>query len=382
MIDRASERHATHQKRRTLPVPPSLCRWSVHCSRDQLVYDLDEDAAIAGLDLRDRQGEDPADQSTWKDWPSEWNDRSFPHCLVEGIATNRFSTINGSDLPVALPEVFQREEATKALGTEALGFAIMAGSPYLVEQILKNNGLFSKETSEIHAFDPTTSYLDGSKACCLILGSLCASSLQRLALPNRLDHSPFDNLMLTILRSNTSLAPDMVDSAFRGQKRFPGEEVDICGRWDAGSECYRQLLELGMPSVPLEWKHKFCHTSIQVICYSIRMLVGKWPRFLASESGLFVRHCDNCGLKLKLSPLHILILIILSLVEYGFQDEDRFGMLAVPFVFYRRVQPCSRAIGRVICIHVTGFPFRIYFQVFVDGENVATDCCYHERERC
>jgi hypothetical protein len=67
---------------------------------------------------------------------------------------------------------------------------------------------------------------------------------------NELGHTVLDNLMISILKSHTDCLPGTVDEAFNKQKRFSGEEVDICGRWDADSAHIRTLLARGESRIP------------------------------------------------------------------------------------------------------------------------------------
>lgn len=179
-------------------------------------------------------------------------------------------------------------------------------------------------------------FLDGSKACCNVINRIWIKNgfVFRTSDVDKLGHTVFDKLMITILKFHTSITPDIVDDGLREEIRFPGEETDICGRWDADSDCVRALLGMGNPRIPYEWKHKFCHTSIQVICHSIYSLayadsLKDDTSFADVPSGLFVKHCVFCGLKMQLTPLHLVVLTAFNLVEFGANDEDLFGMLAV-----------------------------------------------------
>ena len=322
--------HANRPTREQLPMPPQLCYWSVHCSPDlvfdeaELQYDSDDEEP----DLQDREGEDPMDQSTWRDWPAEKLESAYHERLFEGIVTNDFSNIDGSDLPVALPQAFAKQKDASILREESLGFAIMAGNLDLVKRITDRVPL--KGGMRINPLHLATSYLHGSKSCCLILEHLLrmGDEVDFSRHRNHLGHNFLDNLMLTVLRSHTSLAPSKIDDSLKDEKRFPGEEVDICGRWDADSECYRQLVSSGIRSVPSSWKHKFCNTSIQSICHSLDMVKNYDPRILVESSGLFVRRCENCGLKMELKTLHLSILIAVKIAESGLPGEDLVGSLA------------------------------------------------------
>ena len=67
---------------------------------------------------------------------------------------------------------------------------------------------------------------------------------------NDLGHTILDQLMIAILKAHSSCSPGVVDPIFKKAKRFEGEDVDICGRWDADSGCIRQLLVKGDASIP------------------------------------------------------------------------------------------------------------------------------------
>ncbi|KAL9035032.1 MAG: hypothetical protein Q9214_006775 [Letrouitia sp. 1 TL-2023] len=140
--------------------------------------------------------------------------------------------------------------------------------------------------------------------------------------------------MMTVLKSHSLAPPSTVDDNLRDEARFPGEEVDICGRWDADSDTYRSLVTGGDSQVPAAWKHKFCHTSVQAICHSIRLLesynhdIGD-TFAVDGSTGLFVKHCMACGLKMQVCPLHTVVLTTVALGTYGKEDEDLFGMVAI-----------------------------------------------------
>lgn len=120
-----------------------------------------------------------------------------------------------------------------------------------------------------------------------------------------------------------------MDDKLSNINRFTGEEVEICGRWDADSPCVRRLFAEGKSSIPIGWKHMFCHTSVQTICHAIGRLFG--PVFAPQRntpSGLFVKKCQACDMKLQLMPLHALVLTACHLAESGCAGENLFGMLA------------------------------------------------------
>lgn len=252
---------------------------------------------------------------------------------MESLQKNTFSTINAQILPVAIaPLLHSALHLEDELLEEALSFAICASNLDLVWEILKKLEKEKKGISCIYPFHLATSYVDGSKSCCLILDCLADFAKERHRLLkdrhlNELGHNPFENLMITVLRSHTSLSPGAIDPRLRQEKRFPGEEVDVCGRWNADSECYRQLLASGRSTIPLEWKHKFCHTSTQTVCHMIEALSG--VPYSIGTTELFSRRCEHCGLKMELTSLHVAVLVVYYLAEYGCKGEDLFGALAI-----------------------------------------------------
>lgn len=73
----------------------------------------------------------------------------------------------------------------------------------------------------------------------------------------------------------------------------------------------------------------FCHTSVQTICHCIETVFGpRWSPDINTPSGLFVRRCLHCGLKLQLLPLHTLVLVGLHLSCSGCKNESLFGILS------------------------------------------------------
>lgn len=145
-----------------------------------------------------------------------------------------------------------------------------------------------------------------------------------------LGHTILDALVVSILRSHTSVHPDDVSYGFQSPNRFPGEEKDICGRWDASSSNVRELFKQGYARIPAKWKHPFCHTAVQVVCHSIiAIFASPASPNINTQSGLFVRRCTTCGLELKLGPLHTLVVTAFYLAQSGMPGETFFGALAV-----------------------------------------------------
>src|ERR1700722_1156823 len=92
------------------------------------------------------------------------------------------------------------------------------------------------------------------------------------------------------------------------------------------------------------WKHKFCHTSAQTICHCISLITMS-PFRLNTPSGIFLRHCSECGLKMQLQPLHTLVMTAFQLASCGCPDEDLFGILAclLHILSNTKVDPLERA---------------------------------------
>ena len=289
--------------------------------------------------------QDPYDESTWKDWPVTQTAESFSDTLVEGMTTNTFSEVDQRKLPLETPQLAQAMQMSqRQILQEALGFAIMGRNENLVDQLccelMEELEMTNTKLEEFYPLHLAAAYLDGSKSCCNIMQMLSAAFRQEISRPNHLDHTVLDSLMLTILGSHTSLAPGTVGHGLRQAKQFPGEEVDICGRWDADSDYYRTLLSTGESAVPMQWKHKLCHTATQAICHCIMILCSipvvpfsgiitqkRAPTF--KTSGLFTKRCDACGLKMTLTPLQSVVMIGFSLAQLGAPNEDLFGVIAV-----------------------------------------------------
>ena len=305
-------------------MPSSLCRWSIHYRA--LSYET-----IPSPPRSPTENLNLNDEGSWPGWPASHDSKPFTQKLSDSLETNEFSNVRLDDLPIAVDHVAKAAQSSpNEVLEEALGFSIMSRNLELVEDLLKKTA-HDLENSGLYPFHLAVSYLDGSKTCCLILDALIAfhpRSLRKLYV-NELGHTVLDQLMIAILKAHTSCLPSVVDVIFKKEKRYEGEDVDICGRWDADSDCIRTLLANGTPGIPFEWKHVFCHTSVQTICHCIGTIFG--PNFspdINAPSGLFVRRCLHCGLKLQLLPLHTLVLIGLHLARSGCKNETLFGILA------------------------------------------------------
>ena len=288
-------------------MPSPLCRWSVHCA-DPYYESVPSPPRSPSENLN------PNDEESWPLWPGSRDSEELTEKLSDSLETNDFSNVRLDDLPIAMGQVARAaRRSPNELLEEALGFSIMSRNESLAGDLL------------------AVSYLDGSKTCCSILERLDIEhplSLRKLYV-NDLGHRVLDQLMIAILKAHTSCMPSVVDVVFKKEKQFEGEDVDICGRWDADSDCIRALLANGTSGIPFDWKHMFCHTSVQTICHCIGTVFGPhWSPDINAPSGLFVRRCLHCGLKLQLLPLHTLVLVATHLSRSGCKNETLFGILA------------------------------------------------------
>ncbi|KAJ9496750.1 hypothetical protein H2202_007824 [Exophiala xenobiotica] len=305
-----------------IQMPSQLCQWSIH-TWDDSSTEWSEDRET--------------DEDSWDDpsteWPSEWEDPPLEERLQNALENNDFSNIESATLPMAMSQVVKAvKRSPNELLLESFCFSIMARNQLLVAQMLekvKVAGLDVRSTYPLHI---ATSYLDGGSTCCNILELLCDRGPGPNASLIEFDtndhvHTVLDNLMLTIMKGHSRSSPDILDESLTQDSRFAGIEVDLCGRWDADSLCFRAFLQSGKTQVPPNWKHKFCHTSTLAVCHCIQSLESFG--LIRGSSGLFVRRCFSCGLSLQLSPFHVLVLTTFHLARSGCEGEDLFGMIAV-----------------------------------------------------
>ncbi|PMD49347.1 uncharacterized protein K444DRAFT_298311 [Hyaloscypha bicolor E] len=320
--------------------PSQLCRWSIHVP--------DEDYEEVPSPPGDDEYGDGQNESSWKEWPQSWVNHPIEEKIVDALQTNSFSSLSVDEIPFSTAKVASAaSKSPNEILVETVGFSIIAGNIDLLDTLLSEARNKAVDLSSLYPFHLAISYLRGSKTCCNLLDLLHSVPLTiwpSKSSYNSLGHTTIDNLMITILKSHTSTTPGFVDHALATENRFLGEEVDICGRWDADSECYREILGSGGPSVPFDWKHKFCHTSAQAICHCLDCLHNYSARSLETPSGLFLRYCSECGRKLQLLPLHTLVLTAFQLGRSGCQGEDLFGALACLLCLIDNgIDPCRTA---------------------------------------
>ena len=305
--------------------PSPLCRWSIHC-KPVRYQPLPPSPRPPPEDVNLH------DEASWPEWSASSRSVTLTEKLCDNLQSNDFSNIERGKLPIAVDQIATAaRRSPEELAIEAIGFTIMGRNEDLLADHLDMYRDIDLDSSGLYPFHLAISYLDGAKTCCGILECLISFrplSLRKLYV-NDLGHTILDQLMIAILKGHTSCFPSVVDVHFRKDKRFAGDDVDICGRWDADSHCIRTLLARGVAGIPLEWKHMFCHTSVQTICHSIGTVFGPdWGPNINAPSGLFVRYCSSCGLKMELLPLHTLVLVGLHLSQSGCTGENLFGVLA------------------------------------------------------
>ncbi|SPJ77970.1 uncharacterized protein FTOL_06376 [Fusarium torulosum] len=301
----------------TMP-PTQLCQWSIH------VPEIEYEPI-------------PAEQDSLSP-----DILSFTNSLQE-VITSGSSVVDGSgDLPVSREIISQSlKDNPTALQSESLRLAIMAGNYELLDGLLEKildgsdydyTNQILPEILSIHPYHLAASYLNGGGPCCMIfntLNILMPSYLFRNSLDD-LGHTILDSFMVSILRSHSSVRPEIVNHDFGALSRFPGEEKDTCGRWDADSPEVRELFSQGYSRIPTSWKHPFCHSAVQAVCHALMIMFGSdMSPDINSLSGLFLRRCTECGIELRLGPVHTLIVTAFFLGQSGMAGETLFGPMAI-----------------------------------------------------
>ena len=308
-----------------LPTPTALCRWSIHCK--PVAYERLPSPARSTT-----QEFDLDDEQDWPAWPEHLASTDIEEKLCDSLENNRFSNIECKNLPIKMNQVAgAARRSEKEIFKESVGFCIMSRNEELLDDLLypRIERSIDIRDLDIFPFHLAASYLDGSKGCCTIFETLIDFFRGRRFYVNDLGHTVLDQLMITILKAHSSCSLDVVDNTINRGKRYEGEEVDTCGRWDADSNCVRQRQANEYASIPFDWKHMFCHTSVQAICHCIVVLLASQEaRDANTLSGLFVRYCTHCGLKLQLLPLHTLVLVGYQLTLVGCEGETLFGIVA------------------------------------------------------
>ncbi|KAI0106361.1 hypothetical protein F4776DRAFT_675448 [Hypoxylon sp. NC0597] len=328
--------------------PTQLCRWSIHYFAPDY-----EDIPSSLSDQSDEPEEqyDIDDESTWTEWPKRELDQDLTSTLTWGLQQNVFTAVQPENLPLAAHSIASAvEKSPDEMQAEAFGFAIMSRNLNIIDKaISKHRWTLPKAMLAIYPFHLAATFLDGAKTCCLVMDWLTRCLMDSSSIGvNYVDgsgHTVLDTLFITILRSHSTVPPRAVSEAFSDRARYPGQDVDPCGRWDADSPCIRRLFASGSPTIPPQWKHMFCHTSIQAVCHSISVIfyLPQCPN-IDIPSGLFMRRCGCCGLELKLGPLHALVLTAFYLASDGMPGENLFGMICcLVCLLTFRADPCVPA---------------------------------------
>lgn len=320
---------AVRDCRQKFQSPERFCRWVIHANEGW--YEV-----IPEPTLEPQVEFDVTDTSSWRSWTAQEKEASsFADSMKSSIIENTFTSVAPENLPISIPAVSQSlERNSTALKTDAWKFAIIAGNIELLEYMFKKSDYkVSDYLRDIYPLHLAANYLDGGKSCCKVFTTLCDVLGPDYNFRNPVDnlgHTVLDTLLIAVLRSHTAITPDQVSPHLGSSTRFSGEEKDICGRWDADTPAVRELFQHGYARIPVEWKHPFCHTAVQAVCHTAIGLFGSplCPN-INTSSGLFIRRCANCGLELKLGPLHAIVATSFYLAELGMVGETLFGPLAL-----------------------------------------------------
>lgn len=339
--------------------PTRLCRWAIHVSKEHRAELVDS------TDIN----------------PSRFPSRSFEESLRQSLISNDFTSTPAENLPLAKEAIVELVKSDKTtMAVDAWRLAIMSGNFDLLDQLACDweecrdvmNGI-----EELHPFHLAAAYLDGSQSCCLTFNTICQwfSPFKHNIHP--LGHTILDALMVSVLRSHTQINPRLMSRSFGADGHFPGEERDICGRWDADTPALRERQAQGHTRIPGKWKHPFCHTSSQAICHSLIMIyISDAPPPINALSGLFLRQCTRCGTEFRFPPLHLLVKCALHLCQDGRSGETLFGVLAVAV--------CLLTMGAdpsvKVKILLEGFEGFEDFDGFEEVVEVSEDqeCCHSE----
>lgn len=315
-----------------LEAPTQLCRWCIHVPEVNYTPVPDADVDIICEN-------DDVNPSSFSEWSSAKHSASIPLAdwMQDSIKQGTFSATPPENLPISTEVLsLSLQQAPELVEVDAWKVAIMAGNVDLIRKMEEGDeGELPRGIDDIHPMHLAASFLDGGHACCDMLATLSQVLGSHYVLfheRDQLGHTVLDTLMVNILRSHTTVTPEQVNPHFNPPHRFPGEEKDICGRWDADSPEVRALFQHGYARVPTKWKHAFCHSSAQAICHSILVVIASTTSPPVDDlSGLFIRRCTepDCGKELRLGPLHVMVVVAFYLAHRGMNGETLFGALAV-----------------------------------------------------
>ena len=207
--------------------PSQMCRWVIHVTPGNAEAIVEN---YVSSPPQESQIQDPQDETTWTDWPNAWHQPQFQEKLRNGLENNDFSNIETESLPIALPQVVKAaKKSPDEMLQEAFGFSIIGRNIDLIRDLLDQIELSSIDVSGLYPLHMAATYLDGSRTCCDILNLLLVrvDAMLEAAVRNigelyinELGHTVLDSLMVTILKSHTSVTPGVVDDALRSEKRF------------------------------------------------------------------------------------------------------------------------------------------------------------------
>jgi hypothetical protein len=293
---------------------------------------------VPDADVDDIREYDDVNPSSFSEWSSAEHSASIPLAdwMQDSIKEGTFSATPPENLPISTEAVsLSLQQDPELVQVDAWKVAIMAGNVDLIQEMYDGVMRPPDGIDDIHPMHLAASFLDGGHTCCDTLTTLFRVLPSHYAFfhqRDQLGHTVLDTLMVNILRSHTTVTPEQVNPHFNPPHRFPGEEKDICGRWDADSPEIRALFRHGYARVPTRWKHAFCHSSAQAICHSILVVIGSpVSPPVDALSGLFIRRCTepDCGQELKLGPLHVAVAVAFYLAHRGMEGETLFGALAI-----------------------------------------------------
>ncbi|KAF3077418.1 hypothetical protein CFAM422_000688 [Trichoderma lentiforme] len=319
--------------------PEIFLKFSPNSSSDEATAILSPEQSCGWLiHVKGKTASDDFLETPWS--LADLNGRSFPQLMRESIAESTFSSLSPKDLPISnslIAESLHKDPSSLYL--ESLRFAIMAGNGDLAESLIEKGmkqPRFIESLKEFYPYHLAAIYLDGGTTCCSLFSALSTALEDICPLVQNYEdaagHTVLDSLIISIIRSHTTrVKPRDVSSSFIDTDVYPGEEKDACGRWDADSPAIRQLFRRGKYRIPLDWKHPFCHSSVQAVYHIILHLFfpGNYVPHINHLSGLFVRHCVACGTKLSLGTLHLIVVLAFHLADSGIRGETLFGAVAL-----------------------------------------------------
>jgi hypothetical protein len=192
------------------PIPTQLCRWAVHFFQDD----------YEAFNLPQPEATDQDNIGNEEEWLASWSQSHFDDVLRNNLETNDFSNMPVNKIPVAIPQIVAAAyQSPDEMLEEAFGFAIIGRNLPLLESLIIKVNQRDLSLSGLFPYHLAVTYLDGSGPCCTIFNMLSnrlrGSNRAFKANKNDLGHTILDTLFLTVLRSHTSVAPSLIDVAFR-----------------------------------------------------------------------------------------------------------------------------------------------------------------------